>query len=148
MSRRLRRYAAVLGVRHLCFAVAIIYAHDLMQRSAGFRFIFGGVVPWWVWVGIYAAVGFLSLSSLALKADNGVRAAGGLAAVLGAVWAVNFALSFVFDRGRVSPLAVLLFGFLAIKDYIILGTPMSAEFDEIAERIVAERDAAHAAATA
>jgi hypothetical protein len=138
VSRRLRRYAWALTVRHIVFGLAIWYGHRIMQRSPSFRFLFSWS-PWQVWAAVFGAVGMVSVYALRTHSDLLVRVTGGLAAAVSAAWASNFALSFVFDREQVSPLAIGLFAALAVKDYIILGVPMSAELDAILDRRVEGR---------
>ncbi len=143
MSKRLRRYAWITAFQHTAFALSLIYAHEIMERAPSFRFIFTNVT-WLPWAVAFMAVGVLMTIAVIVRSDIYVRLLGVASASLCAVWAINFALSFAFDKGRVTPIAIVLYAGLALKDFTILWIPMSDEMDKCLENGVVKRLTANA----
>src|SRR4051812_39600185 len=111
MSKRLRFYAKGLAIWHLGVAACLWIANDNMRRNPSFRFLFA-VMPWWLWMCFFALIGVSSGTTLLQRSDGKVRGLGVVSAAVASAWAVNFALSFIFDHDQASPLGAFIFGFL------------------------------------
>ncbi len=129
MSRRLRAYIQALGERHLWFAAAIWYAHEVLEMTPAFKFLF--LVAWPAWTVLHALIGIAALVARWQRNETLGRATAVVAVVVAAFWASNFLFSFVTDPDAISPLGGLLFAYIARKDFIVLGIPFSPAWDDM-----------------
>jgi FtsH-binding integral membrane protein len=137
VSKRLRQYVEALAERHVLVGFCILVAHVSMSASPGFRFVFV-LAPWQCWATTFVAVGLLAFVAKYRHSEQLTRLLGIASMILGAVWAVNFALSYAVDHNRVSPLGAVLFAYLARKDFIILGLPDSPAWEARIDQRIAE----------
>lgn len=144
MSKRLRAYVEALAERHVLMAFCLLVAPETMERSPGFRFVFG-IAPAIFWAALFFLVGLLAFVAKWRRSANMTRVIGVAAMMIGAVWAANFLLSYGFDHNRVSPLGAILFGYLARKDLIILSLPSSPEWDDYLDKKIAQHESASTA---
>lgn len=122
MTWRARFYLTVCGTRHGLTGLSALLLYDKFPTvDLG--------LPLWGWALVFLSGSGHLLYSAYAGSEMNARIALAVSAVVTSVWAAGF---FAFwMEGRGSPLGVILFGALTLKDLTIVGEPMRSPFEPI-----------------
>lgn len=133
LSWRIRGYVAVLALRHIGFAMALMWDRRPLERSATFRYVFDLAGPSaWAWV--YLALGVAALGGLVSPKEKGIRVLVVFSVGLSCAWASGTALAALVAPPAPSGLAVVAFISFALKDLIVAGMVYVNPLEQVARR--------------